>query len=117
MIQDTTVTTYYAKVKPTLGDRQRVIWQALNEREDWTNSELASHLDWPINTVTPRVKELRDIGIVEAAGKRLCRVTGLKVNAWRVRCIPIEPAFTNPGPFIPRVEVERRKLLAQSKLF
>ena len=117
MIQDTTVTTYYEKVKPSLGDRQKVIWTALNEREDWTNSELASHLDWPINTVTPRVKELREIDIVEPAGKRICRVTGLRVNAWRVRRIPIEPVFINPGRHIPRAEVERRKLSAQTKLF
>ena len=47
--------------------------------------EIAAALDWSINRVTPRIKELRDIGVVETAGLRNCKITGEVVNIWRMK--------------------------------
>ena len=93
--QNTSVEAYFNNVLPTLGDRQRVVYKALNESLNLTNSELAVELDWPINTVTPRVNELRKKNLVVEAGKRICRVTGLRVNSWKVKEIPLPPLFIN----------------------
>lgn len=80
---DTSRLAYASKVRPTLGLRQVQVLEAMKERQDWSNTELSKALGWPINTVTPRVNELRKYGCVEFAGKRVCHVTGLRVMAWK----------------------------------
>jgi len=67
-------------VMPTLGDRQRVVYLELCSADNLTNSELAVRLDCPINTITPRVFELRqglprpghwrDIGALGSRGRQ-----------------------------------------------
>jgi Mn-dependent DtxR family transcriptional regulator len=83
-IQPSSVRAYYNDAMPTLGDRHRAVLQKLGKGESLTNSELAGRLGWPINTVTPRIHELRAKGLVEFADERVCRVTGRKVMAWRL---------------------------------
>ena len=51
-----------------------------------TNSEIAASLHAPINTITPRVWELRRLGLVVEACRRECRVTGRRCIAWKVIC-------------------------------
>ena len=68
----------------TLGKRQKVVFEAINKFEDVTNAELADFLGWPINTVTPRVFELRKMGIVEERFKRPCKITSRLAIAWRL---------------------------------
>jgi serine/threonine protein kinase len=53
--------------------------------ERYTNGELSKLLDRPINTVTPRVHELRKLGLVEDAGRRPYRVTHSMAHAWKLR--------------------------------
>ena len=48
-----------------------------------TNTELADDLHWPINTVTPRVKELRGHFLVVEMCKRKCYITGRTAIEWR----------------------------------
>jgi hypothetical protein len=116
-VQRTSIGTFHSEVKPTLGDRQEVVYDAMQHRESFTNSELAAFLNWPINTITPRVKELREIGLVELAGRRRCRVTGMEVNAWRVQYASYAPKIENPSPWISPYEVKKQQLQAQTKLF
>lgn len=84
MIQETSKTAYWSEVKPTLGFRQQTVFSALSKYRNMTNSELSSYLSWPINTITPRIKELRNVGLVTEDEKRVCRITGRKVIAWTV---------------------------------
>jgi len=49
-----------------------------------TNMEIAKHLNWSINRVTPRVKELREMGLVEQAEIRKCGVTNNSARAWKL---------------------------------
>lgn len=109
MIQDTSLQAYYNEVKPTLGERQRVVYEALKTKEDITNTELSLLLDWPINTVVPRVNELRKIGLVEDAGKRICRVTGRSVHSWRLRTAT-KPVFVAPQVSKHQIKVGMRQL-------
>ena len=84
MIQDTSKKAYKEEVAGTLGHRQLQVLTALEFLKEATNSELAIHLDWSINRVTPRVLELRTAGKVFDTGKRKCRVTGRLAHTWAV---------------------------------
>ena len=79
-IQITSLEAYAKQVHPNLGSRQALVLQYLRSAGAHTNAEISQALDKPINTITPRIKELRTQGLVLAAGKRKCTVTGS--NAW-----------------------------------
>ena len=84
-MQNTSIQAYQNDVKPTLGQRQRAVMEALRYRPEFTNNELAEYLQWPINTVTPRIFELRAKGKVEESCRRADGVTGRKAIAWRIK--------------------------------
>ena len=86
MIRSTSLKAYYQDVLPTLGKRHKSVLRALLcAKRPVTNTELAKHLGWSINTVTPRCKELREKGIVKEGDKRKCSVTGRTCCTWYVR--------------------------------
>ncbi len=71
----------YNSIKKTLGNRQRRVLESLSER-DMTNRQLSKSLGWEINSVTGRVKELRDYGKIEEKRKVICEITGRRVSQW-----------------------------------
>ena len=75
----------WQEIEATVNDRQQAVLSALQGVDDATNTELSTILGWSINRITPRVKELRDKGLVVCAGIRECRVTGRRVYAWEWR--------------------------------
>jgi len=79
----------YREIQPRLGEKQaevlKVLRAARDTRLDFTNCELALVLDWPINTVVPRVFELRRKGLVVLSRKRLCERTGRLAMAWKAK--------------------------------
>jgi predicted transcriptional regulator len=83
MIQTTSVLAYYSQLQ-TLGDRQIEVYKKLKEMGSATNNELAHALGKPINTITPRVFELREKGIVEECMKRACNITGRTAICWQI---------------------------------
>lgn len=48
----------YAGVRPKLGRNQSIVLDALGDIYPASDKELASHLKWPINSITPRRGEL-----------------------------------------------------------
>ena len=73
----------FAKIKPTLNDRQRVVYNLLfANKKPLTNMEICRKLKWEINCVTGRTKELRKKGLVQYCGKRRCEITGFNVMTW-----------------------------------
>lgn len=68
-----------------LADKQQRIYDTMYLRDDWTNTELAEHLDLPINQITGRTFELRQMGLVISSRKRQCLVTKMIVQAWKVK--------------------------------
>jgi len=83
-VQPTSVQAYKTDVLPQLGERQRQVYAALASKVNQTNTEISRVLDIPINTVTPRVKELRELGLVIEDEERTCSVTGRRAKAWKV---------------------------------
>lgn len=86
MVQETSKEAYYGEVKPTLTRRHKEVLSIFKRHDILavTNNELARELGWPINTVTPRVFELREMKILIEAHKRPCTITKRKVIAWRL---------------------------------
>lgn len=94
MVQTTSLNAYYGEILDTLGDRQRAALRVFGENytRDFTNAELADELEWPINTVTPRVYELRGEGknnpidrdnpLLVEVRRRECMVTHRTAIAW-----------------------------------
>lgn len=91
MIRNTSIKAYLNEIAPTLGSRQVLVLEVFerNPGRDLTNSEIARALDWSINRVTGRVKELREMQLLEESRKRRCGVTGRPVHAWRMKDAPV----------------------------
>jgi predicted transcriptional regulator len=75
----------YEQIKDKLGEKQLRVVEVLRHFKNASNMEIASALEWSINRVTPRVLELRNMGLIEPVGLRTCMVTGKNVNVWRLK--------------------------------
>jgi DNA-binding MarR family transcriptional regulator len=49
----------YQEVKVSLGRNQKLVLEALEEIFPASNKQIAKHMGWEINSVTPRIFELR----------------------------------------------------------
>jgi predicted ArsR family transcriptional regulator len=56
----TSLEAYFTEVQPKLGKNQQLVLEALEDIFPATNKQLAKHLGWEINSITPRIKELRE---------------------------------------------------------
>ena len=85
-VANTSIHAWMNEVAPTLGARQIAVAELFEQHpeRDFTNSEIATALEWSINRITPRVKELREFGILTLSTRRACRVTGRLVQAWKI---------------------------------
>jgi len=85
MVRETSYAAYQ-EIWADIGDKQRdVILAGRLFGRPFCNAELADRLGWPINCITPRVKELRDRGILVDAGKKPGPPAGRKVHYWRLK--------------------------------
>jgi succinate dehydrogenase flavin-adding protein (antitoxin of CptAB toxin-antitoxin module) len=86
-VRDTSLDAYFGEVLEKLGECQSRVLDVFYENpdRDFTNMELAQYLGWSVNRVTPRVYELREMGLLTLSRVRPCRVTGRRAMAWRVR--------------------------------
>jgi DNA-binding IclR family transcriptional regulator len=82
MIQETSKEAY--NNIPNLGYRQLEVLGQITKGKNWTNTEIAEALGRKINTITPRTKELRDLGFVRESEKRHCHITGKTAIAWEL---------------------------------
>ena len=55
----------YLSIKRELGNKQQIIFDSLKFIGPATNENMALRLNWPINRVTPRMGELRKLGMVK----------------------------------------------------
>jgi hypothetical protein len=84
MIRDTSLKAYQEITADLCDKQQAVIKAVVSFSRPVCNAELAAKLDWPINCITPRVKELRDRGILADAGKKPGPPAGRQVHHWRL---------------------------------
>jgi len=66
-MQDTSLYAW-VELQPALGDRQAIVYKAIQDLGTPTNKDIAGYLGIAINSITPRVLELRKMGLVERAG-------------------------------------------------
>ena len=83
MIQQTSLMAYDG-VKPRIGNRQGQILECLREHGPMTNKMISRKMGLPINCVTPRVLELRKLGLVVEYWNALMR-GGRREMLWEVR--------------------------------
>ena len=79
---DTSLWAYSVATKD-LGAKQKEVLDALRFFSDATNAEIAAHLGWPVNRVTPRTGELIKMGLVFKVERRTCKATS--GTAWSLR--------------------------------
>jgi hypothetical protein len=89
---DTSLWAYQLAAKD-LGAKQKAVLDALRFFPDATNAEIAAHLKWPVNRITPRILELRGMDLVFDAGRRRCRVTGSMAHCWKAKHPVLPEAF------------------------
>lgn len=86
MIWDTSREAW-ERVRKTLNERQNAILLFIQEKGSACNLQISEGLEWPINCVTPRVLELRQMKVLIDAGKReFTDSRGLRRSAhfWRL---------------------------------
>jgi transposase len=62
----------------------------------YSNRQIAAIMGRPINTITPRIFELRQAGVVVLAGKRKDTYSGIEVSHWRIATEAEENALNAP---------------------
>lgn len=84
-IRDTSLQAYQEIEKDLCDKKRQVVRTIRNLGRPACNAELADLLSWPINCITPRVKELRDNGILIDVGKKPGPPAGRMVHYWRLK--------------------------------
>ena len=77
--------TAYAEVLENLCERQTQVYVVIRNLNSCNNQMIAEFLRLPINSITPRVNELRKLHIVMMDKKELCPYTKRMTCFWRVR--------------------------------
>lgn len=80
-MQQTSLMAYHTLEK--VGQKQKACMRVIRELGEACNQDIARTLKWEINRVTPRVKELRELNLVEESERRINPLTGRKVIYWR----------------------------------
>jgi hypothetical protein len=81
-VQPTSVEAFRAFTPGMLAERQRMVLKVLEELGKASNKQLSRVLGWPINCVTPRVKELRELALVDYAGEQFDQKTQRHEMIW-----------------------------------
>lgn len=83
-MQPTSLEAYdHLIMSETLGLKQIIILKAFLKYGDMTNLGVSRALNIPINCVTPRVKELRDMKLLERKGVKI-ETTGHRGIIWGI---------------------------------
>ena len=83
-VRSTSRRAYFTEVHPKLNEKQTQVYVALQmASRACNNQEISEYLGWPINSVTPRVQELRELGKVEEAFRAVYPKTNRKVIYWQ----------------------------------
>jgi len=81
----------YVEVLEELGEKQAKVYEVIRRLGSCNNKMIARELNWKINSVTGRVKELREDHIVLQSKKDYCPITRLEEDKdrltvfWKVR--------------------------------
>lgn len=88
-VQFTSLEAYFGEIKPDLGRRQTEVLEMFT-RGSFTNAELAFAMNLPINSITPRVFELRQKGLIVEDCVRKCKSTGRNAKVWKIKSLMVQ---------------------------
>ncbi len=74
----------FEEILDHLGKIQKQVYDVIELLEPCSNEEIAKHLNKYPNCITPRVKELRELGLVEFCQKGKSKTTKKKVSLWKI---------------------------------
>lgn len=83
MVTETSLLAYEEVLK-NLGSRQQEVYFAIKTLKEADNLSISKYLNIPINSITPRVNELRKLGLVicSRVGKS---ITNREVMFWSIK--------------------------------
>ena len=82
--QQTSLDAFKEINKPlSLGKKQEVVHKIIHMMQPCTNLMISRSLGWAINSVTPRVQELRKRGLVEESHRARDEMTGRTSIFWK----------------------------------
>ena len=85
MVNPKSVDSYHKLLEDgTLSRRQAQVYHTIMTLGKCTNRMIAKSLDWDINRVTGRVKELREKDLISFAGDYKDKDTNRTVSLWKV---------------------------------
>ena len=84
MIQPTSIEAFIS-IEPELGNMQKAVYDVIKQFPSVSNLDISRILNKPINSITPRVKELRDKNLVYQVGFKVDRITNRRVMCWSVK--------------------------------
>jgi hypothetical protein len=88
MIRETSIATYHQiQEEGLLSERRNQVFKCLWEHGPMTQNETYVKLNVPNlqqSSIMPRFAELKDLGVIDDIGKRICTVTGRMVLEWEV---------------------------------
>ncbi len=67
-----------------LNQRQKEVFEIIAKWQPISNESIADHLNVFPHQITPRVYELRELGMVEFAGEGQSRISNRKISLWRI---------------------------------
>jgi DNA-binding MarR family transcriptional regulator len=75
----------YRSIEDELGERQMQVLGVVSVLHVACNLDIADQLNLPINSVTPRVKELREKGLIVEHSRAICPQTNRLVMYWTTK--------------------------------
>ena len=83
-IQETSLEAFES-IRSDIGKMQELMLTTIYANPGMSNHDISRYLCLEINKVTPRVKEIRDMGLVYCSGTKRDRLTGRRVLCWRIK--------------------------------
>ena len=74
----------FNSILDNLSNRQLQVYQVVEKWQPISNEMIAKHLHIKDHQVTPRVLELRQLGLLEFAGESISSTSQKKVSLWRI---------------------------------
>ena len=90
-----------------VNDKQAQVFRVIELAQPASNYDIAKHLSWPINRVTPRVLELRDMDFIELAHKARHPATNRTMMFWRVKKLVGIPSLDEDPKLKPEIQPGR----------
>lgn len=83
-VQTTSIISLYS-ILDELGDRQKEVLVCLKHIQPCNNLMISRYLNLPINSITPRIKELREKGLVIKHHTGACPITKRASIYWVIK--------------------------------